>query len=79
MNTLNHSGIGSSINGNNILNKFSNIQMQTHLNNKGQKVSPQSRAFQSVNNFFNPRTAGGNKVQGRERISTHHFQVNKND
>jgi hypothetical protein len=31
------------------------------------------RAFQSVNNFFNPRTAGAQKHPTRERISTHHF------
>jgi hypothetical protein len=42
---------------------------------KGGKISGQGgRAFQSVNNFFNPRTAGAQKHPQRERISTHHFQ-----
>lgn len=50
------------------------------MNKGGNKGSGQgNRAFQSVNNFFNPRTAGAQKHPNRERISPHHFHGNKNE
>lgn len=66
--------VSSSITGNQMFTRFSNIQLQNSLS-KNAKISGQGgRAFQSVNNFFNPRTAGAQKHPQRERISTHHFQ-----
>jgi hypothetical protein len=56
--------------------RFSNIQLQSSLNKNAKMSSSGGRAFQSVNNFFNPRTAGAQKHPTRERISTHHFQAN---
>ena len=67
--------VSSSINPNSqMFTRFSNIQLQNSMQKNGGKISGQGgRAFQSVNNFFNPRTAGAQKHPQRERISTHHF------
>lgn len=66
---------GGSITSNQMFTRFSNIQLQNSIkNNGGQKGSGQgNKAFQSVNNFFNPRTAGAQKHPARERIGAHHF------
>lgn len=60
--------------GNQMFTRFSNIQLQNSMNKNGKISGQGGRAFQSVNNFFNPRTAGAQKHPNRERISSHHFQ-----
>ena len=66
------SGVSNSVNGNQMFTRFSNIQLQNSLN-KNNKIGGQNgRAFQSVNNFFNPRTAGqkGHRAD-RDRMPSH--------
>jgi len=63
--------VGQSVSGGNqMFTRFSNIQLQNSMNKNGKISGQGGRAFQSVNNFFNPRTAGAQKHPNRERISS---------
>lgn len=64
-------GVSSSVNGNQMFTRFSNIQLQNSLNKNNKIGGSNGRAFQSVNNFFNPRTAGGKAQRDRDRMPSH--------